>query len=108
MFGRFAPPNTFFGEGAGSSGVTSSLSELLSNQLNSWLRTVLLKKISAFLLSSNRFDDVTVLVQAKLFNNKVTVSRDGAIMNTNQRDLTVGNISIHIKLLPSDKKNSYP
>ncbi len=104
MFGRFAPPNTFFGEGAGSSGVTSSLSELLSNQLNSWLNQSL-KEDFGITLSSNRFDDVTVLVQAKLFNNKVTVSRDGAIMNTNQRDLTVGNISIHIKLLPSDKKS---
>lgn len=103
MFGRFAPPNTFFGEGAGSSGVTSSLSELLSNQLNTWLGQSL-KEDFGISLSSNRFDDVTVLVQAKLFNNKVTVSRDGAIMNTNQRDLTVGNISIHIKLLPSDKK----
>ena len=103
MFGRFAPPNTFFGEGAGSSGVTSSLSELLSNQLNSWLGQSL-KEDFGVALSSNRFDDVTILVQAKLFQNKVTISRDGAIMNTNQRDLTVGNISIHIKLLPSDQK----
>jgi hypothetical protein len=103
MFGRFAPPNTFFGEGAGTSGVTSSLSELLSNQLNSWLGQSL-KEDFGVSLSSNRFDDVTLLVQAKFFNNKVTVSRDGAIMNTNQRDLTVGNVSIHIKLLPPDNK----
>jgi hypothetical protein len=103
MFGRFAPPNTFFGEGAGTSGVTSSLSEFLSNQLNSWLGQSL-KEDFGVSLSSNRFDDVTLLVQAKFFNNKVTVSRDGAIMNTNQRDLTVGNVSIHIKLLPSDNK----
>lgn len=99
MFGRFAPPSSFFGQGAGGSGATASFSELLSNQLNNWLSQSLKEEVGIS-LSSNRFDDITVLVQAKLFNNRVTVSRDGAIMNTANRDLTLGNISIHIKLLP--------
>ncbi|MCB0838705.1 MAG: translocation/assembly module TamB domain-containing protein, partial [Bacteroidetes bacterium] len=101
VFKRFAPTGGFLGDGIASagSGVTSSVSELLSNQLNYWLSQVMSDKISVNVNTTN-FQDVNLLVSAKLFNDRVTVERDGSLVGTNS-SLALGNISLIIKLLPS-------
>ena len=65
VFNRFAPVGGFFGQDAANSGVTNSISELLSNQLNYWLSQALDDKISVA-FGSNNLEDVNLLVSARL------------------------------------------
>ena len=55
-------------------------------------------------INTNNFQDVNLLVSAKLFNDRVRIERDGAIVNTERSNATLGNISVIIKLLPSEKR----
>lgn len=99
VFKRFAPL-TGFGDQLANVGVTSSISELLSNQLNYWLSQALNDKVNVSVGTEN-FQDVDLLVSAKLFNDRVTIERDGTIASTESREgPTIGNISIIIKLTP--------
>ena len=102
VFKRFAPTGGFLTGGIASSGVTSSVSELLSNQLNYWLSQVMSDKVSVNVNTSN-FQDVNLLVSAKLFNDRVTVERNGSLVGLDA-SLALGNISLIIKLLPSLKQ----
>lgn len=101
IFGRFAPPNNFFGEGSGA-GITSSISELISNQVNLWLT----QTFGGFgdnldlRVKTDNFQQVDLDIQANLFGDKVLVERNGTIIGNRNRTASVGNISILIKLLP--------
>lgn len=104
MSSRFAP-NTqnqaAGGAGSGSSGVTSSVAELVSNQLNYWTSQAFGNNFSAN-ISSNQFQNINLALQAKLFNDRVTVERNGAITSSANNDVTIGNINVQLKLLPSN------
>lgn len=113
-FNRFAPAG-FTSQLAGA-GVTSSISELLSNQFNYWFSQVTNDKVNVNVNASN-FQDINLLISAKLFNDRVTIERDGAIpgtsaqngTNTNTQDQLsnlLGDISILVRLLPSEKSSS--
>ncbi len=101
MSSRFAPNmggNTA-GGGSGAGGVTSSVAELVSNQLNYWTSQAFGNNFSAN-ISSNQFQNVNLALQAKLFNDRVTVERNGAITSSANSDVTIGNINVQLKLLP--------
>lgn len=99
LFNRFAPTGGFLtGQDAASLGVTTSISEMLSNQLNYWLSRAVNDKLSVNLGTTN-FKDVNLLVSAKLFNDRVIIERDGNLVSTDS-NLTLGNLSVIIKLLP--------
>lgn len=115
MSSRFAPnsqgsSNASTGSGAG--GVTSSVAELVSNQLNYWTSQAFGNNFSAN-ISSNQFQNVNLALQAKLFNDRVTVERNGAITSSANSDVTIGNINVQLKLLPptrnrENRKRSLP
>jgi hypothetical protein len=108
VFSRFAPIGGL-GLGDSGAGVTTSISELLSNQLNYWLGQAMNDNVNVNFGTSN-FQDVNLLVSAKLFNDRVTLERNGALVGANS-PLTLGNISIIIKLLPKagqEQSLAYP
>ncbi|MDP5170128.1 MAG: translocation/assembly module TamB [Bacteroidia bacterium] len=98
VFNRFAPVGGFLGTNAASTGVTTSISELISNQLNYWLGKAIGENIN-FGVGTNNFQDVNLLVSASLFNDRVVIERDGTLIDDNA-NLTIGNVSVQIKLLP--------
>jgi hypothetical protein len=102
VFHRFAPVGGNLGQSVAGTGVTTSISELLSNQLNYWISQALDDKLSVA-VASNDLQDVDLLVSAKLFNDRVTIERDGTIASATS-NVTLGNISIIIRLLPRPPK----
>lgn len=114
MSSRFAPnlQGAGAGSGSGTGGVTSSVAELVSNQLNYWTSQAFGNNFSAN-ISSNQFQNVNLALQAKLFNDRVTVERNGAITSSANSDVTIGNINVQLKLLPptrnrENRKRSLP
>lgn len=99
VFNRFAPVGGFLGDNAASSGVTTSISELISNQLNYWLGQAIGENVNVGVGTSN-FQDVNLLLSASLFNDRVTIERDGTLIDDNS-NLAIGNVSVQIKLLPA-------
>lgn len=109
LFNQFAPDNSLtdpVATGANLGGLaTTSISEFLSNQVNYWLSKSISDKVNVAVSSTN-FQDVNLLISAKLFNDRVTVERDGTVVGNNT-SFSLGNISIIIKLLPSGKDTMY-
>lgn len=104
VFNRFAPTGGFInGQDAAALGVTTSVSEMLSNQLNYWLSQAVDDKLSLNLGTTN-FKDVNLLVSYKLFNDRVIIERDGNLVSQDS-NLTIGNLSVIIKLLPRANNN---
>ncbi|MEL6671731.1 MAG: translocation/assembly module TamB domain-containing protein [Bacteroidota bacterium] len=99
MFNRFAPVGGFLGGDVAGIGVTTSISELLSNQLNYWLSQAINDKVSVNVGTSN-FQDVNLLVSAKMFNDRVIIERDGNLISQTE-NFSIGNLSVIIKLLPN-------
>ncbi len=104
VFNRFAPTGGFLGQDAAGTGVTTSVSELLSNQLNYWLSRAINDDVSVN-IGTNNFQDVSLLVSAKLFNDRVTIERDGTLVDQ-RSNFAIGNISVIIKLLPRPNSGS--
>ncbi|MEM6800897.1 MAG: translocation/assembly module TamB domain-containing protein, partial [Bacteroidota bacterium] len=105
VFNRFAPTGGFItGQDAASLGVTTSVSEMLSNQLSYWLSRAVDDNLSVNLGTSN-FKDVNLLVSYKLFNDRVIIERDGNLVSSDS-NLTIGNLSVIIKLLPSGRSGN--
>ena len=100
VFNRFAPIGGFLGTDPNSNTgiVSTSVSELLTNQLNYWLSRAMSDKLSVA-VGTNNLQDVNLLISAKLFNDRVTIERDGALVNS-ESGVTLGNLSVMIKLLP--------
>ena len=104
VFNRFAPTGGFInGQDAAALGVTTSVSEMLSNQLNYWLSQAVDDKLSLNVGTTN-FKDVNLLVSYKLFNDRVIIERDGNLVSQDS-NLTIGNLSVIIKLLPRANNN---
>ncbi len=78
---------------------TTSISEFISNQVNYLLSKSMSDKVNVSFSSSN-LQDVNMAVSAKLFNDRVTVERDGAIVSNNT-NLSIGNINVITKILPA-------
>jgi len=98
VFNRFAPIGGFWENDVANTGVTTSVSELLSNQLNYWLSQALSEDINVNVGTSN-FQDVNLLISAHLFNDRVTIERDGMLLGQGTDGLVVGNIRIIIRLI---------
>lgn len=105
VFNRFAPVGGFLGsDPASNTGVVStSISELFTNQLNYWLSRAMSDKLSVA-VGTNNLQDVNLLISAKLFNDRVTIERDGTLVNS-ESGVTLGNISVMVKLLPGPGKS---
>ena len=101
VFSRFAPLGGFFENNVANTGVTTSVSELISNQLNYWLSQAINEDLSVNVGTTN-FQDVTLLVSAKLFNDRVTIERDGTLVSSTGNGITVGNIRVIIRLSKGD------
>ncbi|MEZ4685591.1 MAG: translocation/assembly module TamB domain-containing protein [Bacteroidia bacterium] len=93
--GQVANVNTI-----GSEGVTSSISELLSNQFNYWLGQALGDNVNIGLGTDN-FKELDFRISAALFNDRVTIERDGALVSEDQ-NFSLGNISVFIRLTDTD------
>ncbi|MBX3102665.1 MAG: translocation/assembly module TamB domain-containing protein [Bacteroidetes bacterium] len=101
---RVAPVGGFFvaeANGGGGNLVTTSVSEFLSTQMTSWLSNSLGNEIDINLVL-NQDGTLGANASARLFNDKVTIRRNGALAGNAQRDVSLGNISIEIKLYPGD------
>lgn len=116
VFNRFAPAGLT--SQLASTGVTTSISEMLSNQFNYWLSGITNDKVNVNVNASN-FQDVNLLISARLFNDRVTIERDGGIPGANtpeasggnggsqdQLSSLIGNISLIIRLLPNPSKDN--
>ena len=106
VFNRFAPVGGFLGDNVASSGVTTSISELISNQLNYWLSQAIGENVNVG-LATNNFQDVNLLLSASLFDDRVVIERDGTLIDDNS-NLAIGNVSIQIKLLPAASQVQQP
>ena len=98
VFNRFAPVGGFLDENVANTGVTTSISELLSNQLNYWLSQALSDKVNVNVGTTN-FQDVNLLISARLFDDRVRIERDGILIGQGNSGLEVGNIRIIIRLI---------
>lgn len=100
VFNRFAPigDDLDFGLSSAGAGAITSISELLSNQLNYLISQVTNDKLSVN-VGTNNFQDVNLLVSAKLFKDRVTIERDGTLIaGSGAEEGLLGNIRVIIKL----------
>ncbi|MEM6271642.1 MAG: translocation/assembly module TamB domain-containing protein [Bacteroidota bacterium] len=108
LFGRFTGQSTGSNNVAGA-GVTSSISELISNQVNYWISQAFDNANLGLEVNTNEFQDVELALRASLFNNKVTVERDGALVSNNNSGFSIGDVSVQVKVLPaSDSARANP
>ncbi|MDW8157564.1 MAG: translocation/assembly module TamB domain-containing protein [Bacteroidia bacterium] len=101
MLNSVAPIGAFFDRYSTQGSVSSSVSEFLSNQLNNWIRQMVDKNLNV----SFGFNQQVVMfkLRASLLNNRITIERNGAIASNASRNLSLGNVNIQIKLLPTEK-----
>lgn len=103
-FQRFAPTGSFLADNSASSGVTSSISELISSQVNHLLGGAFGDNID---FSLNPEDDgVDAVIKARLFKNRLTFERDGTLVASKNNSLTVGNIRLTFRVLPVEKPDA--
>ena len=105
--GQFAPTGeadaAAGGVVAGLGTAANSVSEFLSNQLNYFLAKTVSDKVNVSLSSNNlNMKDVSLQVSAKLWNDRITIERDGALVNNNT-NFSIGNISVMAKLRSPEK-----
>lgn len=98
MFRRFT--GSAAGGGAAAANVTSSLSELVSNQVNHWLSQSFSDPKIGVEVGSTDFKDVQLALRASLFNDRVTVERNGTIVGNTRGSVSLGNLIVTIKVLP--------
>ena len=107
VFNKFAPAGGLLDNQAGGSGVTTSISELISNQINYWLSQAINENLNVN-VSTQNFQDVNLLISAKLFNERVIVERNGLIIGSQNdgSNFPIGDLSLIIKLLPSSRQST--
>ncbi|MFN8395201.1 MAG: translocation/assembly module TamB domain-containing protein [Bacteroidia bacterium] len=98
MFRRFTGQAA--GGGAAAANVTSSISELVSNQVNHWLSQSFNDPKIGVELGSSDFKDVQLALRASLFNDRVTVERNGTIVGNTRGAVSLGDLIVTIKVLP--------
>ena len=111
IFKRFAPSHSGGGGTTGfvSAGLTSTVSDLISNQVNNWLSQAFDDQFGVE-LSANSANEVDLALKASLFGDKVTIERNGTLIGDKQGQVSIGDISVLIKLLPrqvSKKDTNY-
>ena len=99
MFDALAPIGSFFGQGSAGGGVSTGLSDFVSAQLNNWIAGTLDQKIGVNFGYAQ--DQVIMSLRAGFFNDRVVVERNGAITSNRQRDVSLGNINVQVRLLPA-------
>ena len=110
IFGAFAPASSGGADQNASiagSGISNSVSELVSNQLNYWLSQALGNNNLDVTVASDQFQDIQLGIKAQLFGDKVTLEREGTIVGRNNNgSVSIGNVSLTIRLLPTDGKKN--
>lgn len=101
LFRRFAPQDGFFADGGASSGVSGSVTEFISSQLNNWLGNAFDQNLDVK-IDATQFQQINARVSARLLNNRLVIERNGTLVNSNQQDLTIGNITIQYRIFPGD------
>lgn len=99
LFGRFSG-NTAGNANSTATGVTSSISELISNQVNYWISQAFEDANLGVEVNTNEFQDVELGIRTTLFQDRVTIERNGAIISNQNQSLSIGDLSVQIKLLP--------
>ncbi|WNJ18551.1 translocation/assembly module TamB domain-containing protein [Pontibacter sp. G13] len=109
VFKRFAPIGSSLGDDLAGSGVTSSISELLTNQVNYWISKATGDKVNIG-VGTTDFQDVSLLISAQLFGDRVTIERDGTLVDLSEDNssFNLGNIKVIIKLLPAANQIQNP
>lgn len=100
MFRRFTSNSSYFQQGSTAANVTSSISELISNQVNNWISQAFTDPKIGVEVNSNEFQDVELALKASLFNDRVTVERNGTIIGNTSSNVSIGDLSVLIKVLP--------
>ncbi|MBP6639269.1 MAG: translocation/assembly module TamB domain-containing protein [Bacteroidia bacterium] len=100
LFRRFASTSTSATASNSGANVTGSLSELVSNQVNHWLSQTFSDPKLGVEVLSNDFQDVQLALTASLFNDRVTVERNGTLIGNNSGNLSIGDLTVLIKVLP--------
>ena len=101
LFGSFAPMGSFI-SGNSAQGVGSSVSEFLSNQLNNLLSKTL-RSDDIKIDVQNQQEAVQVGLRINLFDDRVTIERNGALASGANSDLTIGNVQVKVQILPTRK-----
>jgi TamB, inner membrane protein subunit of TAM complex len=100
MFRRFTANSSYFASSGSAANVTSSISELVSNQVNHWLSQAFADPKLGVEINSNEFQDVQLALRASLFNDRVTVERNGNLIGNSTGNLSIGDLNVLIKVLP--------
>jgi hypothetical protein len=100
MFRRFTGSAGNASGASSSVNVTSSISELVSNQMNYWLSQAFDDPNVGVEVNTNEFQDVELALRASLFNDRVTIERNGTIVGNANNSVSIGDISMMVKLLP--------
>ncbi len=100
LFGRFAPTSNSQQNNLGGVALTNSISELISNQLNYWLSQSMGTDNFGVEVKTNQFEDVQVGIKAAMFNDRVTFESNGTLVGNKNSNVSIGNLSVQIKLLP--------
>jgi hypothetical protein len=108
LFNRFAPLGNFLGQGSAVGGVAGSVSDFVSSQFNSLLSQALGTDNLGVNVSSRDFNEVFLNVRAQLFNKRVTIERNGVLVSNRQRDFSLGNITVLIRVLPINTEKAKP
>jgi len=101
LFGKFSG-TTSASSSSPVGGVTSSISELISNQVNYWISQAFSDANLGLEVNTNEFQDVELAIKTTLFNDKVTVERNGALISNQGNGTTLGDLSVQVKLLPRE------
>ncbi len=107
LFGRFSGA-VVASNASPVGGVTSSISELVSNQVNYWISQAFSDANLGVEVNTNEFQDVELAVQTTLFNDRVTVERNGTLVSNQGNGMTLGDLSVQIRLLPKMDQNNVP
>lgn len=99
-FQTFAPNNSQGGEVAGQAAGNSAF-ELLSNQFNNILSQAGAENININVSSANSGRDLNLGISTRLFNDRLTIERNGAITSQQNQGISVGNLSARWRLLPT-------
>jgi len=100
MFRRFTGSGGTVQNGTSTVNVTSSISELVSNQVNYWISQAFDDPNLGVELNSNEFQDLELVLRANLFNDRVTIERNGTIIGNAGNNFSLGDISMLVRLLP--------
>jgi hypothetical protein len=98
LFNQFAPIGGFVADGT--VGVGSSVSEFLSSQLNNMIGQSLRTDNLSIRLETAQ-EVVNLAFRLSLLDDRLTIERNGSIIGGNQNDISLGNISIQFRILPS-------